>query len=104
MLRTCNALRIVSVPVLRNDGLGFALPSFTRADLKPAPTNTRAGLKPAPTKWCRSPQMATTFIALRGKILRLKNLSDCAILYEKKECNVWKRKKVTRLATRLSRA
>ncbi|MDR0936765.1 MAG: hypothetical protein LBM98_08800 [Oscillospiraceae bacterium] len=25
MLRTCNALRIAGLPVLRNDGLGFAL-------------------------------------------------------------------------------
>ncbi|MDR0935930.1 MAG: hypothetical protein LBM98_04525 [Oscillospiraceae bacterium] len=28
MLRTCNALRIASLPVLRNDGLGRASPAF----------------------------------------------------------------------------
>ncbi|MDR0935910.1 MAG: hypothetical protein LBM98_04425 [Oscillospiraceae bacterium] len=29
MLRTCNALRIAGLPVLRNDGRGKALPSHT---------------------------------------------------------------------------
>ncbi|MDR0937431.1 MAG: hypothetical protein LBM98_12215 [Oscillospiraceae bacterium] len=28
MLRTCNALRIAGLPVLRNDGLGRASPAF----------------------------------------------------------------------------
>ncbi|MDR0936769.1 MAG: hypothetical protein LBM98_08820 [Oscillospiraceae bacterium] len=43
MLRTCNALRIASVPVLRNDGAGFALAPERGAG------RGRAGLKPAPT-------------------------------------------------------
>ncbi|MDR0937573.1 MAG: hypothetical protein LBM98_12930 [Oscillospiraceae bacterium] len=43
LLRTCNALRIAGVAVLRNDGAGFALPQF------PAHGAGRAGLKPAPT-------------------------------------------------------
>ncbi|MDR0935083.1 MAG: hypothetical protein LBM98_00200 [Oscillospiraceae bacterium] len=43
MLRTCNIVRIAGVPVLRNDGQGYAL-----APAHGAGTG-RAGLKPAPT-------------------------------------------------------
>ncbi|MDR0935087.1 MAG: hypothetical protein LBM98_00225 [Oscillospiraceae bacterium] len=35
MLRTCNALRIASLPVLRNDGAGFALAPAPRPTSKP---------------------------------------------------------------------
>ncbi|MDR0937405.1 MAG: hypothetical protein LBM98_12080 [Oscillospiraceae bacterium] len=51
MLRTCNVLRIAGVPVLRNDGQGFALPcsGAMRRNCLPAHGAGRAGLKPAPT-------------------------------------------------------
>ncbi|MDR0935164.1 MAG: hypothetical protein LBM98_00610 [Oscillospiraceae bacterium] len=39
MLRTCNALRIAGIPVLRKDGLGYALP---------CPGAMRRGNHPAP--------------------------------------------------------
>ncbi|MDR0937316.1 MAG: hypothetical protein LBM98_11610 [Oscillospiraceae bacterium] len=43
MLRTCNVLRIASVPVLRNDGLGRASPAQP-----PAPRATQPTSNPRP--------------------------------------------------------
>ncbi|MDR0935492.1 MAG: hypothetical protein LBM98_02285 [Oscillospiraceae bacterium] len=39
MLRTCNVLRIASVPVLRNDGLGRASPAFAPCRARTQPTS-----------------------------------------------------------------
>ncbi|MDR0936156.1 MAG: hypothetical protein LBM98_05675, partial [Oscillospiraceae bacterium] len=42
LLRTCNALRIAGLPVLRNDGAGFALPQFP-APCPGSPRRARGG-------------------------------------------------------------